>query len=125
MRTAIHMKIKPISTNSIWIGKRWKSKAAKEFERNIALLLATQCRDTSLPDGELTVRLRIGTTRRFDVDNSLKLLLDCLARHFGIDDRRFSALAVVRVPVKRGAEFITFHISKFRPEDFTLLVRQN
>jgi len=118
----VHLKIAPVSTNKLYTGKRWKSKEARAFEWEIAKQLSFLCLDTTLPDGDLTLHLRVGTTRRQDTSNSIKLLEDCIARHYGINDRRFRALTVVRVPTKQGEEFITFQIRPFAHEDFPELI---
>ena len=122
MQAAICLPLKPISTNKLYTGRRWKSAAAKQFEKDIALHLLAACRDRTLPDGELAIHFQFGTSRRMDVSNCVKLVEDCIARHFGIDDRRFTAQTVVRVPVKKGQEFITFRITPYRAEDFPALL---
>ena len=118
----IRLPIPPVSTNQIHRGRRYKSKQARQFESDIATLLAVKCRDIQLPDGELALHIRVGTTRQMDVDNALKLLIDCIARHYGINDRRFTALSIVRVPVKQNEGFITFAIEPFQYADFPQLI---
>lgn len=121
---AIRLPVKAVSTNQLYIGKKIKSTIARQFEEAVGILLAVHARDTQLPDGELCIHYRIGTSRRSDIDNCLKLLQDTIARHYGIDDRRFTAHTAVRVPVKRGEEFIIFAITAYRPEDFPSLISE-
>lgn len=120
----IRLPLKVVSTNQIHIGRRRKSKPARQFERDIHYLLRAKEPNQTLPAGELAIHIRVGTTRRMDVDNCAKLLIDCIARHYGINDRRFTALSIVRVPVKQGEEFITFHIDTFCEKDFPQLITQ-
>ena len=122
MKKAVRLKFKPVSTNAMYSGRRYKSKEARQFEKDVALLLAIKARDIELPEGDLSLVLRVGTTRRMDTSNSIKLLEDCIARHLGIDDRRFTAISVVRVHVKSGDEFISFQILPFRETDFPNLI---
>ena len=123
MPDAIHLKIKTVSTNAMYRGRRYKSKEARQFEHDIALLLAVKARNT-LPDGELCVHYRFGTSRRKDTDNNIKLLQDAICKHYGIDDSRFAAHTAVRVPVKKGEEFVTFCITPYRKEEFDMTVTQ-
>ena len=119
---SIRLTLKPLSVNALYIGRKIKSKKARQFEKDIATLLLVNARDTSLPEGDLTIHYRFGTTRRQDTDNNMKLITDCIARHYGINDRRFRAHTAVRVPVKTGEEFIMFTIVPFRNEDFPSLI---
>lgn len=118
----VHLKAAPVSTNQLYVGKRWKSKRAKQFEHNVANQLAVFCADKTLPAGELSIAFRFGTTRRQDVDNSVKCVLDVICKHYGIDDRRFTGISLVRVPVPKGSEFITFRIMPYRPSDYPELI---
>ena len=117
-----HLKIKPISTNAMYVGRRWKSPAARQFEKDIALLLAVHAKEKP-PDGDLAIHFRFGTTRRQDLSNCVKLVEDCIARHYGIDDRRFCAMTLVRVHVKSGGEFISFQIEEYVESDFQLIAK--
>ena len=98
---------------------------SEAVEKEVALLLSVKAPALEIPEGQLCLHLRVGTTLRFDTSNTIKLVEDCICRHLGINDRRFSALTVVRVPVKRGQEFITFKIVPYRDEEQpVLLVRE-
>lgn len=124
MEHAVRLPLKVVSTNALYVGKRYKSKVARQFEWDIARLLSVKCRDITLPEGDLVLALRVGTTRRMDTSNAIKLVEDCIARHFGINDRRFAAVTVIRVPVKSGSEFISFQLSPYNAHDWDLWVRE-
>ena len=119
---AIRLPLKAVSTNQLYVGKKIKSRLARQFEADVAVLLKANAPDITLPDGDLTLHLRFGITRRSDVSNCVKLLEDCIARHYGINDRRFAGLTMVRQHVKPGQEFIVFEIDAFRPDDFPSLI---
>ena len=122
----VRLNLKPVSTNEMYGGKKFKSKKARQFESDAAILLARNARQRILPNGDLTIHFRFGTTRQKDLSNNVKLLEDIIARHYGIDDRRFCGQTAVRVPVKKGEEFIIFQIAPFSHNDFPLLlVREN
>lgn len=120
--TAVRLPIKALSTNQLYIGRKIKSAAARQFEESLAVLLAVHAKDKDLPDGELAIHYRIGVSRRSDLDNCLKLLQDGIARHYGIDDRRFCAHTAVRVPVKKGGEFLMFRIEAFDVQQFPSMI---
>lgn len=122
MEHAVRLFIAPISANAMYTGRRWKSPRAKQFERDIAILLAMKAKDIKVPDGELTIHWRFGISRRFDVSNAVKLAEDEICKFLGIDDRRFSGMTLVRVPVKRGKEFISFQILSYQESDFPDLI---
>ena len=118
----LRLQIKPLSTNRIYVGRKVKSSQARQFERDIALLLAAYAKETELPDGDLAIHFRFGTTRQKDLSNNVKLLEDQIAKHYGIDDRRFAGHTAVRIPVPRGEEFVIFQIVPFRNADFPQLI---
>ena len=124
LMNAVRLPLKPISTNRMWIGRKIKTKIARQFEVEVARHLAEQAKPCELPDGDLTLHCRFGVTRQSDVSNCVKLLEDCIARHYGFDDRRFAGHTAVRVPAKRGEEFIVFVIEPYRESDFPSLIGQ-
>lgn len=120
--SATRLPLKALSTNALYIGRKVKSKAAREFETAIAHLLAVLKPTPPPAEGDLTLHFRFGTTRKQDTSNCVKLAEDCIARHFGINDRRFVGHTAVRVPVKKGGEFILFEILPYRDSDFPTLI---
>ena len=116
--------MKPVSTNRLYTGKRFKSPQAKQFEvafRNYLLLKLPPSR-LRLPEGDLTIHWRFGTSRKMDVTNCLKLAEDVLAKHCGFNDNIVVGTSAVRVHVKTGGEFIAFQILPFRDKDYPQMI---
>ena len=116
--------MKPVSTNRLYKGKRYKSPEAKQFEVAFAnyLLLKLPPRRMQLPEGDLTIHWRFGTSRKMDVSNCLKLAEDVLAKHCGFNDNIVVGTSAVRVHVKTGGEFIAFQILPFRDKDYPQMI---
>lgn len=113
--------IKPVSNNKIHSGRRYKTTEAKDFENVINILLSTYARDIKLPEtGDLELITRVYVSRKMDTSNCLKLLEDCIARYFGINDRRFAGHRISRIVVKPGNEKIKFKIQEYDDKYYEL-----
>ena len=107
----MRINLKPLSVNKAWQGKRFKTKDYKLFERNMLLLLPN---DIKVGNSNLLVELTYGFSSKLsDVDNPTKMVLDCLCKKYGFDDRQIYQLIQNKEIVKKGYEFIDFKISKF------------
>ena len=115
MRT-VELNIKVVTTNLLYgfnrkTGKRYKKQDAKDFEENVRRLLNVHANRIRLPDTlNLELITRVYVSRKFDTSNCLKLFEDRVAKHFGINDRRFAGHRISRVVVKAGEEKIRFKI---------------
>ena len=105
----MYLKIKPLSVNQAWQGKRFKTKKYKDYEKEILALMPP----LSVPDGRLSVSITFGfSNSASDIDNPLKPFLDCLQKRYGFNDKMIKRLEVDSVKVKKGEEFIEFDIKK-------------
>lgn len=116
MRT-VELNLKVVSTNLLYgynrkTGKRYKKPEATQFEDDARKFLNIHANRIRLPADELPLELitRVFVSNKFDTSNCLKLLEDCIARHFGINDRRFMGHRTSKVIVKQGFEKIRFKI---------------
>ena len=65
-----------------------------------------------IPEGKLMLMLEFGVSSKMaDIDNPVKLVSDCLQTKYGFNDRRIYGLAVQKVDVPKGQEFIQFQIT--------------
>lgn len=99
--------IKALSVNKAWQGKRFKTPAYKQFERDIMLLLP---KSVKVPEGRLALRIEFGYSSKLaDFDNGVKPFVDCLQKKYGFNDRqiKFAAIAINN-DVKKGEEYIKF-----------------
>lgn len=102
--------IKPLSVNKAWQGKRFKTKDYKNFEKNMLLLLPNNLK---VSNGNLLVELTYGFSSKLsDIDNPTKMVLDCLCKKYGFDDRQIYKLIQEKKIVQKGKEFIEFKITE-------------
>jgi len=98
----INLKIKPLSVNKAWQGKRFKSPEYKKYEIQVLRML---------PDIEIKEFKRLKITFGFsnmmsDIDNPTKLVLDLLQKKYNVNDRDLIYLVLHKEKTKKGEEFI-------------------
>jgi len=104
------IKIKPLSVNQAWQGKRYKTNKYKAFEKELLLLLPPMKIEFK---GDLSVELIYGFSNSLsDVDNPTKPVLDVLQKKYGFNDRQIVELTLKKEIVKKGEEFIELKINE-------------
>jgi hypothetical protein len=98
----INLKIKPLSINVAFQGKRFKTPEYKKYEIQVLRLL---------PDIEIKEFKRLKITFGFsnmmsDIDNPVKLMLDLLQKKYNVNDRDLIYLVLHKEKTKKGEEFI-------------------
>jgi len=110
----ITLNIKPLSVNSAWKGKRYKSKAYDAYTKYIGLLLNTEGKNVVIPEGNLFIKFVFGfSNAAADLDNPIKPILDLLQQRFSFNDSRVYRIEVEKQIVKKGSEFVKFQINKY------------
>lgn len=110
----IRLNLKPLSVNKAWQGKRFKTKDYKTFEN--AMLLMLPKLDVDLT-GKLRIELKYGFSNKLsDIDNPCKLVIDCLVKKYGFDDRQIFQLYQEKEIVKKGNDYIEFLIKNIKDE---------
>lgn len=103
------LNIKPLSVNQCWQGRRFKTKAYKQYENEMLSILPI----ITIPDGNLTLNVEVGySNSSSDIDNFLKPFLDILQKKYGFNDSRINRLFVYKEKTKKGDEHIKFHLEK-------------
>lgn len=106
----VKLDIKPLSVNEAWKGRRYKTDKYKTYERTVLLMLP---RKTEIPEGNIALRLEFGfSNSSSDIDNPVKLFIDCLQKKYKFNDKRITELNIKKRPVKKGAEYIVFLLAK-------------
>lgn len=101
------IKIKPLSVNRAWQGKRFKTPEYKKYERNTLLML----RRINIPTPPFKVSYEFGFSSVLsDIDNPVKLITDILQKKHGFNDRDIYELSVKKKIVNKGEEYIKFKI---------------
>ena len=102
----MRIKIKPLSVNQCWQGKRFKTKKYKAYEEE----LLYQLKPMKIPS-KIKFKLIVGYSNKLsDIDNCLKPILDILQKKYGFDDRDIYELDITKEIVKKGDDFIDFEI---------------
>lgn len=103
------IKIKPLSVNQAWQGKRYKTKEYKAYERIMLVMLP---RKLDIPKGvDLSAEYEFGVSSKLaDWDNPIKPVQDILQKKYGFDDRQIVSAKVTKTLVKKGEEFIRFEL---------------
>ena len=103
----MRLDIKPLSVNQVWQGKRFKTKAYKDYEKEVLLSI----KPMKVTEGRLSLRLLFGlSSKNADVDNPVKPFIDCLQKKLGFNDRHIYKLTVEKVDVPKGQEFIEYYL---------------
>ena len=106
------LRLKPLSVNKAFQGKRFKTKEYKQFERDMLLMLPKVKVDFK---GDLKVKIDYGFSSKLsDIDNPNKMVLDVLCKKYGFDDRQIYELINTKTIVKKGNEFINFSITQIK-----------
>jgi Holliday junction resolvase RusA-like endonuclease len=104
----IGIKIKALSVNEAWQGKRYKTQAYKAFEKELILKLP----DIEVPEGKLALNIEIGfSNANSDLSNPLKLIEDILQKKYSFNDNKIYDIHMKKKITKKGAEYIMFEIT--------------
>jgi len=105
----LKLDIKPISINTCWAGRRFKTPKYTQYEKDIYWLLQT---NKYKPEQEISESERIAVVFTFhlksilkgDIDNPVKPLLDLLVKNgFIKDDRYIMALHIYKVKAEKDS----------------------
>ena len=104
----IKLDIKPLSVNKAFQGRRFKTKEYKAFEKTMLTILPKNKINVL---NSLKITLEYGFSNKLsDIDNPCKMVLDCLCKKYGFDDRQIYELIQKKEIVKKGSEFIEIDI---------------
>lgn len=104
------IKIKPLSVNQAFKGRRFKTEAYKKYERDLLLLLPK----IEIPEPPYQVYYKFGfSSRNSDIDNGVKQLQDILSKKYKFNDRYIFIMVVEKEIVKKGDEFVEFKIERY------------
>ena len=103
------IKIKPLSVNQVWQGKRFKTPKYTKYERDVMFML----KPMKMPEPPLKIEIKYGFSSKLaDIDNPCKPFLDILQKKYGFNDRDIYELIQKKEIVPKGEEFIEFEIKK-------------
>lgn len=104
----MRIKIKPLSVNTAWQGRRFKTQLYKAYEKELTLKLPPI--KTNL-EGKLEISVIFGfSNKNMDLDNPLKPLIDVMQKKYNFNDRNVYKYTLTKEIVKKGDEFIDITI---------------
>ena len=107
-KSVAKLNIKPVSVNSVWQGRRFKTPVYNQYEKDLSILLPKM----KIPEGKLEIKITYGfSNKASDIDNPTKPFLDILQKKYGFDDKRIYKMTLDKVDVPKGEEFIEFELS--------------
>ena len=105
------MKIKALTVNQAWKGRRYKTDKYKAYEKELFLLLPKL--DAKIAkDSTIYLNILVGFSNpKSDIDNIAKPFIDILQKKYDFNDCQILKLTMEKVIVKKGDDFIDFDIS--------------
>lgn len=99
--------IKPLSVNEAWQGRRFKTKAYREYTKVLITLLPS----IEIPNPPFKIDLIFGFSNSLsDLDNPVKGVMDIMQKRYNFNDRDVYEMTIKKEIVKKGSEFIKFNI---------------
>lgn len=107
------IKIKPLSVNEAWKGRKFKTENYNEFENGLFYLLPKQLK---IPEGPLEICFYFGlSSKNCDWDNPIKPAQDVICKTYGINDNRIFRGSAEKIHVPVGQEYIEFEVKSYVP----------
>lgn len=105
------LNIKPLSVNNAWQGKRFKTKAYKDYEQQVYYSLPN---NLIIPEGKLEIYYTFYfTTSNSDLDNPVKMFQDILCKKYKFNDNAIFKIIIEKVVSKKiGIEFQILNYNK-------------
>ncbi len=101
------IKVKALSVNACFQGRRFKTKHYKAYELQIKSLLPK----IDVPKGQLMITFHFGFSSKLsDIDNPVKPFMDILQKQYGFNDNQVYEMRLTKEIVNKGDEFIEFDI---------------
>lgn len=83
----LEVQLKPLTVSKAWQGRRFKTQAYKDWQRDFCLLVGKQTPITG--NVALTLELYLKNDKMSDIDNTLKVIQDSMILANLIQDDRF------------------------------------
>ena len=101
------LKIKPLSINQAYRGRRFATPELKRYKQDLARILPK----IEVPKGKLAVEYEFGlSSKAADGDNLIKAFQDVIAECYGFNDKWVYSWVVSKKDVKKGQEYVSFSI---------------
>lgn len=106
-KQTITVRVKPISVNTVWQGRRFKTPSYKKYEEKIIALLP----DINIPKAPYKIYFKFGfSSKASDWDNPIKPTQDILSKRYGFNDKLIRRAIIETEIVPKGREYFVFRI---------------
>lgn len=104
------IKVKPISLNQAYRGRRFKTPELEAYKKFIHNKLPK----IEIPRGKLFARYEFGvSSKNCDGDNLVKCFQDAIAEKYGFNDKQIYKWEFEKKDVPKGEEYVAFSLSEF------------
>jgi Holliday junction resolvase RusA-like endonuclease len=101
------IKIKPLSVNMCWRGRRFKTPNYQSYEKELFFLLPK----IKFPIGKIALDIEAGlSSKNADIDNIAKPFIDVMQKKYGFNDKNIYKLTLTKIDVKKGEEYVKFKV---------------
>lgn len=108
------IKIKPLSLNSAYRGRRFSTPALDVYKQ-LVIYKAQPIKDVDFTK-KMQVSYDFGvSTTNSDGDNLVKCFQDALATKYGFNDNLIYKWEITKTVVKKGEEYVSFSLSNINP----------
>lgn len=107
------IKVKPLSVNDVWQGRRFKTKDYKIYELLVLSLLRGSKLEIKEND-KVMFDIEFGlSSKTADIDNPVKPFLDILQKKYKFNDKQIYEMRLRKTDVQKGQEYINFNYKTF------------
>lgn len=110
-----YLKIKPLSTNQAWQGRRFKTNNYKDYEEELLYILPR----LNIPkDTQLSLTIEAGfSSNSSDLSNILKQFEDIICKKYGLNDKWNYQIHMYKKLVAKGEDYIAFDLSPINTQN--------
>src|SRR3990167_5374257 len=102
------LKVKPLSVNGVWQGRRFKTDTYKTYETLLLYMLPKM----QVSNDKLKLKICFGmSSKASDIDNPVKPFIDILQKKYGFNDKNIYRLEVEKQDVEKEQEFTEFELT--------------
>lgn len=106
----IKLRVKPLSVNEIYKGRRFRTDKYNVYIRQLMFCLPNM----TIPKGKLEIEYRFGLSSKLaDIDGPVKAITDILQKRYSFNDRDVFRMVINKEIVTKGNEYIEFKITPY------------
>lgn len=114
-----YLKVKPLSVNDAWKGRRFRSDKYNSYKIEVSWKLP---KNIIVPAGKLILFLEFGfSSEGSDFDNPIKPFQDIISKQYGFNDNRIIDANIKSFIVPKGKEYIKFFLESANKYEFKLV----